>query len=123
MANSLVTLPYPGEQSIRLNEASMDTFATAMKDIDYGATTLLSIRAQVASGSDFLMVYDDINPALGTTVPDFQFPTGVETQIYVASGITFTNGISFTVANVGGTVCSGNPTATNTITLLSEPSS
>lgn len=121
MANSVATLPYPDEQTLKLYEASMDTFAVGVKDADYGPTTLHAIRAQVASGSDYLIMYDDINPSLGTTVPDFQFPTGVETQLYLGGeGAQFLNGLSFTVANVGGTVCSGNPTATNTIGLLVE---
>lgn len=120
MANSYTKIPET-ETGYALHTLTIDTFATTSKDIDIGGTSIISMVINPASGTDFLLIWDDENPSVGTTAPDYQFPTTANCAVRVLSGMSFANGLTMTVGNVGGTVCSGDPGASHTITLVTEP--
>lgn len=121
MANSYTKIPTESETGYALHIHTMNTFATVAKDIDLGATSILLLHVDAASGTDFLMIWDDANPTAGTTAPDYQIPTTADCPIHVLSGMAFSNGLTFTVADVGGTACSTNPGADNVIYLNTDP--
>ncbi len=121
MANVLKQFVMPDEAGGHVVwEATVDTFA-GLDNIDVGPTRLYSINVEIASGTDFLLMWDSIDPVVGTDPPDYQWPTVPDSPFVFPEGIPFENGLSFAVANVGGTVCSGDPSGINTITLLTKP--
>lgn len=120
MANSYTKI-HETETGYAVHTNSHDTFATVAKDLDIGPTTLISMVISVGSGSDYLVMWDDENPTAGTTAPDYQFPTTANCPVHVLSGMAFSNGLTCTVADVGGTVCSTDPGAANTVILVTEP--
>lgn len=117
MANSISTLPYSDQRPTRFYVASLDTAAT-VQDLDGGATQLNSLKAEVASGSDFVLAWDDTSPSLGVTAPIFQIPTTTDVTLEFLGGLAFSNGLTIAATNVGGTAASGNPTATNTVSVV-----
>lgn len=105
-----------------VSELVIDTFE-GIENIDVGPTELFYIGMDVSADNDVLLLWDLVNPTPGTDPPDYQIPTAADTEIFVlgSMGIPLTYGLSLAVANVGGTVCSGNPTNANTIHLATKP--
>ena len=120
MANTISQSGNPESLGARVTEMSLDTFG-AIKDVDNGSTTLHAIYAHVSAGSDFLLLWNALNPVPGTDAPDFQFPIGQNTVIVIPGGIPFNVALSACAANVGGTASSGNPTNPMTVNLYTVP--
>ncbi len=91
-------------------------------DVMAGPCRLTHIRAgNVDSAADaamYLKLYDDLNPTVGTSVPDyvFEIPLNKIVDIPLGAGIVFVNGLSFACVTVGGTVGTTGPVATKLIT-------
>lgn len=119
MANSIAHTYGHDESGIDVIEATVDSF-TGLYDVADGACTLHGGYVHVGADTDFLLVWDDASPTLGTTAPRGQIPTGVDGVFQILEGGSFSNGLTFTCANVGGTVCSGAPTNSHTIRLVVE---
>lgn len=94
------------------------------KDIASGPCTLFHIRVGKAWSSsptpsvdNFLKMYDDINPTIGTTAPNEQIPIlGHLTispednyPINPPDGLKFNKGLSYAVTLLGGTADSAAP--------------
>lgn len=120
MANTHASTPNPEDLGHTHHELSLDTFG-AVDDIDLGPCTVKQIYLAVASGSDYVLLFDNVDPVPGTTAPDFQFPTGASQSVTFMEGGEFVNGLSVCPANVGGTASSGSPGAANTAHFDVEP--
>lgn len=122
MANSVTKTLNNIDSDIHQIVAVIDT-AEAILDVGSGPGTLRGIICNVASGSDFLLIWDNLNPVLSTDAPDFQLPTSTITTLIpgTSQGLYFANGLSFAVTNTGGTAGANNPSNANTITFIWEP--
>lgn len=120
MANTFKQFNPPGELDGRLTVLTIDDYDDPALNIDLGPTNLKSVRTHVATGNDVISIWDNVAPVLGSDAPDFQFPTGDEDHILILKGGAFRNGLSCTVSDVGGTILSGDPTAMNTVALVTE---
>lgn len=91
-----------------------DANATVEKDVMAGPCRVTHIKVKNDNSGTptvvYLKLYDDLNPTVGTTAPDFDFkiPSGVEFSLPLngGKGIKFVNGLSFACIKEAGTAAS-----------------
>ncbi len=87
-----------------------------------GPCRLYSIIAQTDAGViDFLKLWDDINPVVGTTDPDYSFKVESDVWNSIAidpDGIVFDNGLSMAADDAGGTASGTVAVAFNVVLVL-----
>lgn len=81
---------------------------SAYLDLMVGPCRVMNIHVNNADGSlNYVKLYDDLNPTIGTSVPDYVFevPASVETPFPCnpGKGLPFDKGVSLAVVTAGGT--------------------
>lgn len=113
-----------------VNDADSD--ASIALDVMSGPCRLMHIHVDnnANSADSFLKLYDNVNPTVGTTVPDYVFKAQqtaanaedrLEIPCNVGTGFKFTNGLSFACVTVGGTAGVTGPTSSVIVTLTLLP--
>ena len=105
-----------------------DADSTIEKDVMSGPCRVTHIKVEsAATTAVYLKMFDDLNPTLGTSAPDYDFkiPLNVEFGIPIngGAGIPFANGLSFACINEAGTAAGGqtDPDGTVAVTLSCLP--
>lgn len=105
-----------------------DADSTVEKDVMSGPCRVTHIKVNsTATTAVYLKLFDDLDPTLGTTAPDYDFkiPLNVEFGIPIngGEGIPFANGLSFAVINEAGTAAAAqtDPDATVEVYLTCLP--
>ena len=95
--------------------------ATAIKDVMAGPCRVMGISvSNVVGGADacWLKLYDDLNPTVGTTAPDYSFPIPVNFTDSIpvpVEGLKFVNGLSYCAENTGGGTAGTSAPAQNVV--------
>lgn len=106
-----------------LYDTSADEDATDSHDVMKGPCRLDSLHYKNGDASvNYLKLYDNVDPVIGTTVPDFVFmlPASGEDTIPFPFPIVFENGLSWAIVTAGGTGGVTGPTATSTVTVVAR---
>lgn len=91
------------------------TSATATADCDVLGTTgsivMIDVDNAANAAASFLKFYDNGNPTVGTTAPDFvvRIPAGVRRQLVIPEGLAFAVALSFACVTAGGTSGTTSP--------------
>lgn len=98
-----------------------DVDATPELDVMAGPCRVTHIRVGNVDSSTalaYLKLYDDPNPTVGTSIPDyvFELPAGKIVDLSLGSGIPFANGLSFACVTTGGTAGLASPGASAVVT-------
>ena len=119
MAISKKTLSFTS--SLKL-VSDINANATAEANINSGAATLYGIRIDnsLDSAANFVKLYNNVAPTVGTTVPDIvvKIGAGRTRHIMFPKGIAFGTAISFACVTTGGTAGTTNPVNTVKVYLL-----
>lgn len=108
-----------------LTEAGRDN----ENDVMSGPCRLTHIRVKNGDAAIlYLKLFDNVNPTLGTTAPDFVFmipSSGTQASFDIpvngGAGIKFNNGLSYAIVTTGGTGGTAGPTAATLLVLQAIP--
>lgn len=117
------------DPSLKLTEmagfviATVSTLSeTGVLNILEGPCRLYSIIAQTSAGQiDFLKLWDDVSPVVGTTDPDYSFKVEADDWNSIAldpDGVVFDNGLSMAADDAGGTAGGTVSAAFNVVLVL-----
>lgn len=94
-----------------------DPDSSVEKDVCSGPCTLCHV-SMLGNGTEknYLKFWDDINPTVGTTPPDEQYPVPKDTTkrgfpINPPNGLYFENGLSFAMVQQPGTAGTTDPSS------------
>jgi len=88
-----------------------DVDETAVDNVFGGSATVYSMHMDVPSGTTHLRLYDNADPTVGTTEPDFIFKLTEEVCWTIIDGITFNN-LSYAAVQEDGTSGNTGPAVT-----------
>lgn len=108
-----------------------DADSTAEKDVMAGPCRITNIRVDNNVDTDsgtqtvvYLKLYDDLNPTVGTTAPDYIFEIPADQQVNLnpkgGKGIKFVNGLSYAVVQEPGTAGTTDPATNTTVTVTMD---
>jgi len=90
---------YSNEQQAHTAFRDEDLKNTVRKDVMGGPCTVYSMELHNdgTGATRYVKFFDDVNPTMGTTIPDFVFEVvnNFRSILTFPAGITFVNGLSF----------------------------
>ncbi len=119
MSTSLNGLDLPSISLLLDEDADEDAVET--HDVMKGPCRLHSLHYKNGDASvNYLKLYDDVDPVIGTAVPDYVFmlPASAEDTIPFPVPLVFENGLSWAIVTTGGTAGTTGPTATSTVSVV-----
>lgn len=108
---------YPGFSVVK----DVDCDSTPERDVMSGPcrVTHIHVNNPNAAEAEYLKLFDDINPVIGGSDPDFIFEIPAngtfDIPINPGEGIAFQNGLSFALVQEAGTAGTTDPTSNVTV--------
>jgi len=110
---------YSNEQQAHTAFRDEDLKNIVRKDVMGGACTVYSmeIHNDGTGGTKYVKFFDDVNPTMGTTVPDFMFEVAnnFRSILTFPAGITFVNGLSFAATTAATDASNADPSSSGDI--------
>ena len=100
-----------------------DADAEAQDNVAGGSCSVYTIFIYNAWGTEvWLKLYDAIDPVYGTTAPShiFRIEAGEREVFSWPTGLVFSNGLSYTVTTVNGTLCPAFPGTANVMRIITS---
>ena len=100
-----------------------DADAEAQDNVAGGSCSVYTIFIFNNDGSEvWLKLYDAIDPVYGTTAPShiFRIHQGTREVFSWPTGLVFSNGLSYTVTTVNGTLCPAFPGTANVMRIITS---